>query len=101
VLKVSPKSDVLVLVSCYALTVLFDMVIAVSVGVVLAAILFMRRMAELTEARAWLGDGEEQPQVDLPSGVMLYEINGPLFFGAAQSAMRRDLEAALRSRDRG
>jgi SulP family sulfate permease len=87
VLKIAPKSDVFVLLTCYGLTVFFDMVIAVSVGVVLAAIMFMRRMAELTEARSLLGDGSESPLVALPPGVMLYEISGPLFFGAAQNAM--------------
>jgi SulP family sulfate permease len=87
VLKIAPKSDVFVLLTCYGLTVFFDMVIAVSVGVVLAAILFMRRMAELTETRSLWGDGGESPLVPLPQGVMLYEISGPLFFGAAQNAM--------------
>jgi SulP family sulfate permease len=87
VVKVAPKSDVTVLWTCYALTVLFDMVIAVSVGVVLAAILFMRRMAELTEVRSVLGDTTERGEVQLPKGVRMYEISGPLFFGAAQKAM--------------
>jgi sulfate permease, SulP family len=87
VLKVAPKSDVVVLLACYGLTVLFDMVIAVSVGVVLAAILFMRRMAELTESRTLLEDEHESAAAHLPKGVGLYEINGPLFFGAAQKAM--------------
>jgi SulP family sulfate permease len=63
------------------------MVIAVSVGFVLAAILFMRRMAELTEARFMLGDPGEAGEVVLPPRVQLYEINGPLFFGAAQNAV--------------
>ena len=51
ILRVAPRSDVLVLVTCFVLTVVFDMVVAVSVGVVLAALLFMRRMAEITNAR--------------------------------------------------
>lgn len=87
VVKVAPKSDVTVLWTCYGLTVLFDMVIAVSVGVVLAAILFMRRMAEFTESRSVLGDTTETGEVKLPPGVRMYEISGPLFFGAAQNAM--------------
>ncbi|HMJ12760.1 MAG TPA: C4-dicarboxylic acid transporter DauA [Polyangiaceae bacterium] len=87
VVKVAPKSDVFVLLTCFALTVLFDMVIAVSVGVVLAAMLFMKRMAELTEGRTPLDNSGESPELALPSGVALYEINGPLFFGAAQKAM--------------
>src|SRR5439155_4335717 len=85
--RVAPKSDVMVLLTCFGLTVLFDMVVAVTVGVVLAAILFMRRMAELTEARSILDVGDEHLPIPLPSGVALYEINGPLFFGAAQKAM--------------
>jgi SulP family sulfate permease len=64
--------------------VLFDMVIAVSVGVVLAALLFMRRMAELSEAKLDVGTMQK---FELPAGVKLYEIAGPLFFGAAQRAM--------------
>jgi SulP family sulfate permease len=87
VVKVAPKSDVTVLLTCFALTVLFDMVIAVSVGVVLAAMLFMKRMAELTEIRTSLDNSSESPDLALPSRVALYEVNGPLFFGAAQRAM--------------
>jgi SulP family sulfate permease len=88
-LKIAPRSDVTVMITCYVLTVFFDMVIAVSVGVVLAAMLFMRRMAELTEGhvlsqRSW----EEHGRASVPQGVVLYEIEGPLFFGAAQNAMR-------------
>ena len=64
------------------------MVVAVSVGFVLAAILFMRRMAELTESRIQLDATEEGGAVALPPGAVLYEINGPLFFGAARKAMR-------------
>jgi SulP family sulfate permease len=87
IVRVAPKSDVTVLLTCFGLTVLFDMVVAVTVGVVLAAMLFMRRMAELTESSSILGNQEESEQTRLPKGVALYEINGPLFFGAAQKAM--------------
>jgi SulP family sulfate permease len=62
-------------------------VVAVSVGFVLAAILFMRRMAEITETTLAIDNTEEHRLVDLPPGVSFYEINGPLFFGAAQNAM--------------
>lgn len=85
--KVAPKSDVTVLLVCYGLTVVFDMVVAVTVGVVLAALLFMKRMAELTYSRAALDPRGSEADVDLPAGVELYEIAGPLFFGAAQEAM--------------
>lgn len=87
--RVAPKSDTLVLLTCFLLTVLFDMVVAVSVGIVLAALLFMRRMAELTRVRLVGNEGaapETAGPADLPRGVAVYEIAGPLFFGAAQKA---------------
>ena len=86
VLKVAPKSDVFVMVTCFLLTVIVDMVAAVGVGVVLAALLFMRRMAELTKSRVLTSDKGESDH-EVPEGVVLYEIAGPLFFGAAQRAM--------------
>jgi len=75
-----------VLLTCYFLTVVFDMVIAVSIGVVMAALLFMRRTAELTHSRILEGTQAES-EYELVPGVALYEIAGPLFFGAAQNAM--------------
>jgi SulP family sulfate permease len=84
ILRVAPRSDVLVLLTCFTLTVVFDMVIAVSVGVVLAALLFMKRMSELSETKL---DTGTMAKLELPAGVKLYEIAGPLFFGAAQRAM--------------
>jgi SulP family sulfate permease len=87
VVKIAPKSDVFVLVTCFLLTVFFDMVVAVSAGVVLAAMLFMRRMAALTDAKLALDNTVESSVVDLPPGVGYYEVNGALFFGAAQNAM--------------
>jgi SulP family sulfate permease len=83
--RVSPKSDVAVLLACFGLTVIFDMVVSVTVGVMLAALLFMRRMAEVAGVRL-LGEHHEAGE-RLPPGVLLYEIAGPLFFGAAQKAM--------------
>ena len=90
IVRVAPKSDTAVLLTCFGLTVVFDMVVAVSVGIVLAALLFMRRMAELTHV-SLVGHGQTDPTVaahavDLPKGVSIYEIAGPLFFGAAQKA---------------
>jgi SulP family sulfate permease len=86
ILRMAPRSDVAVLLTCFGLTVLFDMVIAVTVGVVLAALLFMRRMVEVTEGEL---REETHPHLSrpLPKGVVLYDVNGPLFFGAAQRAM--------------
>jgi sulfate permease, SulP family len=84
--RVAPKSDLAVLLTCYALTVIFDMVVAVTAGMILAAFLFMRRMAEVASVQLV---GEEHPhlKLKLPKDVMLYEVNGPLFFGAAETAM--------------
>lgn len=84
--RVAPRSDVAVLLTCYGLTVGFDMVIGVSVGMVLAAFLFMRRMAEVTQARLTDGHHPSLP-APIPAGVAVYQISGPLFFGAAQKAM--------------
>jgi len=83
-LRVAPRSDVLVLLTCFFLTVVFDMVVSVTVGVMLAALLFMRRMAEVSGVRLV----DQHPLLTgLPKDVLVYEVAGPLFFGAAQKAM--------------
>ncbi len=86
VLRVGPRSDILVMLTCFGLTIVFDMVLAVAVGVVLAALLFIGRMAETAQTRLV---GEEHPELSqpLPRGVLLYQVGGPLFFGAAQRAV--------------
>jgi len=85
--RVAPRSDVAVLLTCFVLTVLVDMVIGVSVGMVLAAMLFMRRMALVTEAGP-VDSAEHGLPGPVPAGVVFYRVSGPLFFGAAQKAMR-------------
>jgi SulP family sulfate permease len=90
----SPKSDVLVLLTTFALTVLVDLTVAIEVGMVLAAFLFIRRMAEVTNVSAVTRElvddpnGEDDPNAvsrrRVPKGVEVYEINGPFFFGAAE-----------------
>src|SRR6185295_18760777 len=83
----SPKSDVVVLLTTFVLTVMVDLTVAIEVGMVLAAFLFIRRMAEVTSVRdisRELDDEEELPEDaayarDLPAGVFVYEINGPFF----------------------
>jgi SulP family sulfate permease len=85
ILRVAPRSDVWVLVICYGLTVIIDMVTAVSVGIVLAALLFMRRMAEVADVQLIEGQHPALPRA-LPPGVFVYDIQGPLFFGAAEKA---------------
>jgi sulfate permease, SulP family len=90
-----PRSDVIVMVTAFALTVLVDLTVAIEVGMVLAAFLFMKRMAEVTNVNAVTQDFlEEGSEIDsdpadrratLPRGVEVYEVNGPFFFGAAEA----------------
>jgi SulP family sulfate permease len=84
--RTAPRSDVLVLVACLGLTVAFDMVVAVLTGIILAALLFMRRMAEVTGAELVSAEPSSPHGGDLP-GVVEYRVAGPLFFGAAAKAM--------------
>ena len=90
----SPKSDVTVLLITFFITVLVDLVMAIEIGMVLAALLFMKRMADVTEVSELTRDTAEEddsftPNFDrsllqrLPQHIQVYEINGPLFFGAA------------------
>ncbi|MEZ4746347.1 MAG: sulfate permease [Calditrichia bacterium] len=88
----SPRSDVLVLLATFLLTVLLDLTVAIQVGVVLAALLFMRRMSEVTKVGYVTRqmndeDAAEEPiedQAGIPDGVEIFEVNGPFFFGAAE-----------------
>jgi SulP family sulfate permease len=92
----APRSDVAVLLTTFALTVLVDLTVAIEVGMVLAVFLFMRRMAEVTNisiVTRELADGRENEEDDdpnsvrrreIPAGVEVFEINGPFFFGAAE-----------------
>lgn len=86
IVKTAPKSDSAVLLACFALTVLIDMVVAVGVGIVLASLLFIRRMSDLTGATL-LGGHDHEKLKNLPSHVAVYEIKGPIFFGAAEKAL--------------
>jgi SulP family sulfate permease len=93
----SPKGDVAILLTTFFLTVLIDLTVAISVGMVLAAFLFMKRMAEVTNVRAVTrefedddadGSGSEENSGrsgNIPAGVEVYEINGAFFFGAAET----------------
>ena len=92
----APKSDVAVLLTTFLLTVLVDLTVAIEVGMVLAAFLFMRRMAEVTNISVLtheftdpIDDFEHDPNAvrrrAIPEGVQVYEITGPFFFGAAET----------------
>ena len=89
-LKTAPKSDIAVLLTTFLLTVFFDLVVAIEIGMVLAAFLFMKRMSDVAEVKAWvykedLDTDEISEHTDLknvPKNTMVYEISGPMFFGA-------------------
>ena len=86
--KSAPKSDIIVLLITFALTVVFDLVVAIEVGVLLAAVLFMKRMSEVTQVAGWKDvDPENDPDsIDLrvlPEHTIVYEITGPMFFATA------------------
>ncbi|MDY7096322.1 MAG: SulP family inorganic anion transporter [Acidobacteriota bacterium] len=89
VLTSTTRSDALVLVVTFGLTVFVDLTVAIQVGVVLAALLFMRRMADLADARAVRSDDAEEDPArtlvlrEVPPGVEVFEVTGPFFFGAA------------------
>lgn len=83
--RVAPRDDVVVLMLCFLLTVLFDMTIAVAVGMGLAAMLFIRRSVSLAETSMLEGKHADH---DIPENTLVYDINGPLFFGSAQKALR-------------
>ena len=103
--KTAPKSDIIVLVLTFVLTVMFDLVVAIEVGMILAAMLFMKRMSEVTEVEGWKyidaeNDEENDPDSitlrEVPKNTVVYEISGPLFFGAADKI----LNISLKEKDR-
>ncbi len=84
--KASPKSDIIVLFTTFLLTVVFDLVVAIEVGVVAACILFMKRMSEESGVKKWKyteTDENDKPLMNVPSHVSVFEFEGPIFFAVA------------------
>ena len=86
--KQAPKSDIIVLVVTFLLTVIFDLVVAIEIGMIAAAVLFMKRMSEEADVHGWkyYDEDDDEDHIDLrtvPQQVRVYEINGPMFFGVA------------------
>lgn len=90
--KTAPKSDIIVLIATFSLTILFDLVVAIEIGIVLAALLFMKRMSDVTQVAGWKYiDDEEENENDpesinlrkVPKNTLVFEIVGPMFFAAA------------------
>ena len=93
--KKAPKSDTLVLITVFLLTVFFDLVVAIGVGIVLASVLFMKRMADTAEVEKWkyiddpdITEGEAEKLADIPHTIRVFEIYGPLFFAASEELVR-------------
>lgn len=89
-IRTAPKSDIIVLLTTFILTVVFDLVVAIEIGMVLACLLFSKRMSEETHVDSWTYVDDDTPDVDehlrrLPLQIRVYEITGPLFFGAADA----------------
>tara|TARA_R110000751_G_scaffold307898_2_gene434391 strand:+ start:175681 stop:177336 length:1656 start_codon:yes stop_codon:yes gene_type:complete len=85
-IKIAPRDDVIVLILCFLLTVLFDMTIAVAVGIGLASMLFIRRSITITSTTRV--EKNHADYGDLPDSIAIYDINGSLFFGSAQKALQ-------------
>ena len=103
--KHSPKSDTLVLLTTMVLTVVFDLVVAIEVGIVMAALLFLKRMADVTEVRSWKYIGENIDENNDPESInlkkvpdktLVYEIIGPMFFAAADKFMDIHMESDVK-----
>ena len=107
--KTAPKSDILVLIVTFVLTVIFDLVVAIEIGMVLVCLLFIKRMSEETHADSWVYTDDDTPDIDehlqkLPLQIRVYEITGPLFFGAADAIEHivvKDFTSCLVLRMRG
>lgn len=93
--RTAPKSDIIVLVLTFVLTVVFDLVVAIEVGVVLAALLFMKRMSDTAEVTGWkyieepdVMPGEQEKLMQVNKAIRIFEVNGPLFFAAADKLLQ-------------
>lgn len=88
IVRKSPKSDTLVLLVTFVLTVVFDLVVAIIVGVILATVMFMKRMSDVTDAYGWKEFDENTDEASIklrkvPENTLVFEITGPIFFGAS------------------
>lgn len=99
--KTAPKSDILVTVVTFALTVIFDLVVAIAVGLILAVLLFMKRMGDVTHIRAWnddefLASHDHSKLKDIPDCTAVFEIEGPMFFASADKFSDLPLKSDVR-----
>ncbi len=90
--KSAPKSDIIVLLTTFVLTVCFDLVVAIEIGMLITCVLFIKRMSEETLVKGWklVDDDTDPDSISLravPKNTMVYEISGPMFFGAADKIL--------------
>lgn len=95
--RTAPKSDIIVLAGTFLLTVIFDLVVAIEVGIVVSALLFMKRMSEVSDIKSWkyieepdVADGEAEKLMSVSKEIRVFEIVGPMFFAAAEQLARID-----------
>lgn len=101
--KTAPKSDILVLMATFILTIVFDLVVAIEIGIVLTALLFMKRMSDVTQINGWTYIEEEENDNDpdriqlrkVPKNTLVYEIVGPMFFAAAYKFIQIPTEKSV------
>lgn len=89
IIRTAPLGDILVMALTFVLTVAFDLVVAIAVGLVLSAVLFMKRMSDVTTVRRL---NDEENGLNIPDGTLVYEFNGPMFFAGAEKILALALE---------
>ncbi|MBE7022396.1 MAG: STAS domain-containing protein [Ruminococcaceae bacterium] len=100
--KTAPKSDIAVLVLTFVLTVVFDLVVAIEIGLLVAVILFMKRMADVTQVRTWSRNDENSEDSrlkEIPPATQVYDIDGPMFFASSDKlsalAVEEDVQVII------
>jgi len=99
--KTSPKSDIVVLIATFLLTIIFDLVVAIEIGMIMTAFLFMKRMSDVTEVLSWKyidedDDPDSMTLKTVPVDTRVFEISGPMFFGAADKFMNIEIDQSIR-----
>ncbi len=92
-LKTAPKSDIIVLLLTFVLTIVFDLVVAIEIGLLLAVVLFLKRMSEVAEVKSWTYTEEDSEDLrKVPKGTLVYEVEGPMFFAVSDEFMRVSMD---------
>lgn len=91
--KTAPKSDIIVLVLTFILTVVFDLVIAIEFGMIVTAFLFIKRMSDVTRIRTWIDEENDARLKSIPENTQVFEFDGPMFFATS------DIISSLRVKD--